>query len=45
MWTMRVVVFYILTFVFTIVLGGIQEAARNVSTTLRQLRLEFSVRM
>ena len=27
MWTTRVVVFYILTFVFTIILGGIQEAA------------------
>ena len=27
MWTTRVVVFYILTFVFTVILGGGQEAA------------------
>ena len=34
MWTMRVVVFYILTFVFTIVLGGIQEAAGLAQTSI-----------
>jgi membrane protease YdiL (CAAX protease family) len=34
MWTTRVVVFYILTFVFTIVLGGIQEAAGISQTSI-----------
>ena len=34
MWTIRVVVFYILTFVFTIVLGGIQEAAGLAQTSI-----------
>ena len=34
MWTTRVVVFYILTFVFTIVLGGIQEAAGLSQTSI-----------
>ena len=34
MWTTRVVVFYILTFVFTIILGGVQEAAGLSQTSI-----------
>ena len=39
MWTTRVVVFYILTFLFTVILGGIQEAAGLAQTSIILLQL------